>query len=381
MTYKVIDLETTIRNKIGNHKASPHNPENKIVLSGIKETNSSPTIIICKVYHSLEVSGPAAIDLDTKLLVGHHIKFDLLYLLRSEVFKDTVWPKVRLWDTSIAEYLLTGQEHLYPSLDACAIKYGGTVKDSRIKELWESGVQTEDIDSDMLSEYLEGDLNNTDLVFQKQFLEMKDNGMLPLMWTQMGALKATIEMEHNGMYVDIGVLRQKKNVSTIRVEALRIYLLRELENIQPALCTIPFDVETALNSPTFLAKVLYGKPYEYTKQVADGSYKTGKKKGLPKFKNVTETVVFKELVSDAYGQKTDEQTLTRISKEVKDTSTVNFIKTLLDYRGAKKELSTYIDGIQELIFPDHCIHGSLNHTATGTGRLSSTNPNLQNISN
>ncbi len=53
---------------------------------------------------------------------------------------------------------------------------------------------------------------------------------------------------------------------------------------------------------------------------------------------------------------------------------------ILDYRGLKKLLSTYIDALPQLINPQtgH-IHTSFNQTVTATGRLSSSNPNLQNI--
>ena len=53
---------------------------------------------------------------------------------------------------------------------------------------------------------------------------------------------------------------------------------------------------------------------------------------------------------------------------------------LLEYRGLKKLLSTYIDALPELINPETGkIHTSFNQAVTATGRLSSTNPNLQNI--
>lgn len=56
------------------------------------------------------------------------------------------------------------------------------------------------------------------------------------------------------------------------------------------------------------------------------------------------------------------------------------VDKLLEYRGLKKLLSTYIDALPELISPvTGKVHTSYNQTVTATGRLSSTNPNLQNI--
>ena len=56
------------------------------------------------------------------------------------------------------------------------------------------------------------------------------------------------------------------------------------------------------------------------------------------------------------------------------------VDKLLEYRGIKKLLSTYIDALPALIHPDTGkIHTSFNQAVTATGRLSSTNPNLQNI--
>jgi len=56
------------------------------------------------------------------------------------------------------------------------------------------------------------------------------------------------------------------------------------------------------------------------------------------------------------------------------------VEKLLEYRGLKKLLSTYIDALPELISPvSGKVHTSFNQTVTATGRLSSTNPNLQNI--
>ena len=52
---------------------------------------------------------------------------------------------------------------------------------------------------------------------------------------------------------------------------------------------------------------------------------------------------------------------------------------ILDYRGVKKLLSTYVESLPELVYPDGKIHTTFNQTIAATGRLSSSNPNIQNI--
>ena len=55
------------------------------------------------------------------------------------------------------------------------------------------------------------------------------------------------------------------------------------------------------------------------------------------------------------------------------------VEKILDYRGVKKLLSTYIDTLPEQTYPDGKIHTTFNQTIAATGRLSSSNPNIQNI--
>lgn len=55
------------------------------------------------------------------------------------------------------------------------------------------------------------------------------------------------------------------------------------------------------------------------------------------------------------------------------------VEMLLDYRTLSKLKSTYCDGLLKVIGPDGRIHSSFNQTETRTGRISSTEPNLQNI--
>ena len=92
-------------------------------------------------------------------------------------------------------------------------------------------------------------------------------------------------------------------------------------------------------------------------------------------------VIFEKLVLDPKAKKpksgnwpTDEQTL----QELSGRSPI--IEAILDYRGLRKLLSTYIEPFASYVSPrDGRVHTTFNQTLTSTGRLSSSNPNLQNI--
>lgn len=59
--------------------------------------------------------------------------------------------------------------------------------------------------------------------------------------------------------------------------------------------------------------------------------------------------------------------------------TKKICQLLLKKRGIEKEKSTYYDSIEELISPDNKLHAKYNHNLTDTGRLSSSDPNMQNL--
>ena len=70
---------------------------------------------------------------------------------------------------------------------------------------------------------------------------------------------------------------------------------------------------------------------------------------------------------------TDAETLSKLRFDSE------IVEKILDYRKLTKLKSTYVDGLSKTIASDGCIHGTFNQTVTATGRLSSTEPNLQNL--
>lgn len=154
-------METTIKAYM-KRKASPFLPENFVVVSGWKRKGG-------EVMADYFGRGPRPFDWftkllkDTTLLVGVNIKFDLLHALREpqnlDAWMEFVARGGNVWDCQLAEYLLRGMEptsHML-SMDEMVVSYGGNVKIDEVKALWEAGVDTPDIDKDLLLRYLCGD--------------------------------------------------------------------------------------------------------------------------------------------------------------------------------------------------------------------------------
>lgn len=358
MTYIVVDLETTMKCPVGNNKANPMWFGNKVVVGG--------SLFEGRFTISPYAETIARECVDDLLLVGQNLKFDMLYLRRH-------WEKIpkNIWDIQLAEYLLTGQQSRYASLDSMSAKYGGTLKDDRIKAMWEAGVPTEDIPKDMLSEYLKFDLLNTELIFIEQFAEATRKGMLPLITSQMQALRATTEMNWWGMAIDWNFVRRSSEV----------LLDRELElaaTFDANIKTLSSDgsIPSALNwgSNKDVSMLFFGGTLKYKKEELVGKYKNGK----DKYKLCEHIHVYSGIYKgdkskfekNASGYVVDDKVLEKIGGPV--------ASAIRELREVKKQRTTYFENLETLRFPTSYIYPNLNHTATKTGRLSCTNPNLQN---
>lgn len=421
--YMIWDLETQNYNTY-NRFCNPFDPQNFVVARGWKVQGDAQNS--CSYHNRSDVS-KTAIPRDVKLLVGHNIKFDLLYewaWIKETFLKDGGC----IWDTQYAEYLLQGQDQAYHmnSLDQLAPLYGGTVKIDQVKALWEAGVKTADIDPDLLLEYLAnadnkqgGDIGNTEKVFLGQFKKAKALGLLPMIMARMEGLLCTTEMEFNGIHVD-----QEEGEVTRQLLIDRInQIMLELRCSLPA--DIPAELEFNWGSKQQVSCLLFGGSIKYSareqiikdgipqfkqveEQYQDGVYKSGKRKGdpiirkrkvntdVPRTKLTEHIYTFKRLLKPL--EKYRLETTAALKEPLYSVSwdslnelpqkDLPLLKLLLEYGDRQKDLSVYYwvqdskgkrKGMLTCVMPDGCIHHSLNHTSTVTTRLSSTSPNLQNV--
>ncbi len=378
-SYCVVDVETTVRSERGSFRGTPHDPANEVVMVGTKEPlKHEPTIGMLWAGYVM--------------LVGHNIGFDLLYLKKlvgEDTYNEWIAGK-QIWDTQIAEYLLTGHKHKFSSLDSLAEKYGGTLKDSDIKEHWNRGGNTEDIPINTLKEYLFEDLINTELVFRAQLKELsKYPKLAPVLASAMEFRLATVEMEYNGLYFNQEIATRLLKDTNTKLN----YLREEVVKVMAKRLSNMIDVNP--NSNDQIALTIYGGTYTYKAilpyEGEDGElvrYKTGDRKGQLRMKAQTmrqqvgpwSINLFKDTTPTGK-LKVDDHTLTTLGTKNIPTTLRVFILDLLQYRSLCKEVGTYLLPFsEEHTWPhDSCIHTTFNHAATATGRLSSSKPNLQNI--
>ena len=267
---------------------------------------------------------------EEKTIIGHNIKFDLSILARYEIEI-----KNNLWDTMIAHYLIEPEQN--HGMDYLADVYLDYTPIA-IEELIGKGrnqISMRDVPVEKVKEYAAEDADIT-LQFYEKFkpviTENKLEGLFHMI--EMPLVKVLSTMESNGVKIDIMGLKQ------ISEEQSKEIL--EIENKIYELAGTSFNI----GSPKQLGEILFEKlnikaPAKKTKT---GQYPTG------------------------------EEILQKIVNENP------IVQNILDYRSLTKLKSTYVDALPSLVnLNDGLIHTSYNQAITATGRLSSNNPNLQNI--
>lgn len=386
----VIDTETSLHNEeVGKFKAHPMSVDNWIVwLGGIRLDSQfnplSKTELAQFDKGTVNLHAPPT---DT-LLVGHNIGFDLLHLCNPSNMAWRSWvdwinhPDTLIWDTMIAEYRLLGQTEINPSLDFCCQRRGWPVKPGRLKEYWEAGISTEDIPEEEIRPYLAHDVESTARLLKEQLVMASQRDMLDMLRIEMKSRMTTLVMEYNGMHFDkeAALVARDHVIKPIRekAEQLAIAAGAKLTGL-PEIAIVP-------GSPQFLKAVLYGGVVKWREQVPmmdpDGNpvyFKSGKQKGMPRKQWVEHEQIIPTPYSPLILANSDIESLGKIMEHAKCGPELSeFLQHVINFRDGQKQEGTYFTGYSELTWRDGMIHGNLNHCVAATGRLSSTNPNLQN---
>ncbi len=265
-----------------------------------------------------------------KLKSGHNIKYDIEVLLKYGI---NVAPPY--FDTMVAAYLLDPNSNQL-NLKMTAARYLGRHEMTKMDELIGKGGEYEtfaDVPIDLATQYACSDADVTIGLADKFNNLLKEEKLDKLFYeVEMPLISALVELEKNGVYVDSKILN--------KISKELEHEIKDLERNIFAIAGEKFN----LNSPKQLREILFVKLM------------------LPVIKK-TKT-----------GASTDASVLEELAVKYE------IAQKLLEYRQYSKIKSTYVDVLPTLVRKDTGrIHANFNQTITATGRLSSSNPNMQNI--
>ena len=263
--------------------------------------------------------------------VGQNIKYDITILANYGIEV-----KGKLFDTMIAHYVL--QPELYHGMDYLAEIYldYDTIKiEELIGEKGKNQKSMRDVAPEKVCDYACEDADVTLKLKNILEKEIKKEGLEELFYNiEMPLVPVLAYMERNGARIDTAALKETSTLFGKR--------LNDIEEEIYSLAGEPFNIA----SPRQVGDILFGKLkiVDKPKKTKTGQYVTSE---------------------DVLAQLQNRHPV---------------VKKILQHRGLKKLLSTYIDALPSLVNPrSGKIHTSYNQTVTATGRLSSSNPNLQNI--
>jgi len=263
--------------------------------------------------------------------IGHNLKYDLEILKQNGFIINGLY-----FDTMIASYLLN-PGHRQHNLDTVAFTELG-YQMQPISDLIGSGhdqIKMSEVPVKKVSWYACEDADMTYQIYQKLKSDLKERGVFGLFEElEMPLVAVLADIEKNGVKLDLKLLKKLAKETDDELILLEKKIFKAVGS------------EFNISSPLQLKEVLFDKLKIST--VGIGKTKTG--------------------ISTAAGE------LEKLRGKHK------VIDLILDFRELAKLKSTYLDALPKLINKkDGRVHTSFNQTVTATGRLSSSNPNLQNI--
>jgi DNA polymerase I-like protein with 3'-5' exonuclease and polymerase domains len=431
-----VDVETSWqKTENGGYDPSPFHEDNILVSVGINDdyyfTNHSERIDVgcaSKIQSVLN---------KTTLLVGHNIKFDLMWLLEAG-FKYNG----RVYDTMLGEYILNRGIRKSLTLEMCCRRRKIGSKDSAIKEWTDRGVSFQNIPKDVVEEYGRIDVQITRRLFDSQMADFKlpKNKDLLMTAKMMNEFLVVLsDMERNGINISLDELSKVEK----EYRAEFAYLKQKIDKI---VYRQMGDTKINLSSPEQLSWLIYSiKPKdkkEWAKIFNVGIDKnTGKNKKRPQYSRIqfrnlvadnTETIYrtvasqcltcsgkgvvrkikkdgspyknyskcsdcdgdgyiyvsmgkvagFRQRPRSVYdiaesGFRTDRITLNKIASEA-EGEFKEFIDAIVRHNAVDTYLNTFVEGLKNFTNEKGFLHPKFMQAITATGRLSSRDPNFQN---
>ena len=265
------------------------------------------------------------------LKIGQNIKYDMEVLMNYGVRL-----AAPMFDTMIAHYVLQPeQKHNMDILAETLLGYQTIHIDELIGPKGKSQKNMRSLSPADICDYAAEDADVTLRLYNVLKPRLKEADVEDLFYNiEMPLVPVLAEMETNGVLLDTDALAETSKVLTSR--------MTQIEQEIYKLAGHQFNIA----SPKQVGEVLFGemKIVDKPKKTKTGQY-------------VTSEEVLQQLRSKA-----------------------PIVDHILEHRGLKKLLGTYVDALPKLINPrTHHIHTSFNQAVTATGRLSSSDPNLQNI--
>ena len=263
--------------------------------------------------------------------IGQNLKYDIEILMNYQVNVEG-----ELFDTMIAHYLIQPDlSHNMNYLAEVYLNYKPISIEELIGKKGNGQINMRDVEIGLIKEYAAEDADVTWQLYPVLKKELDRMGLLPLAEAiEMPLVKVLAELEYAGFKISVDNLKS--------YAALLKEDIHNCEQVIYEMAGISFNI----NSPRQLGEILFERM-----KISEGAQKTKTKQ-----------------------YSTGEEILTKLADKHP------IISKILDYRAMQKLLNTYVEALPGLIDPKTSkIHTSFEQAWVSTGRLSSKNPNLQNI--